>query len=106
MYLPQNILKRMLKKEHTTSSETGKLQPPKHLVKLSIWRGRLGIFDIDSQLNHIIRMHLKVIKPQRCSVNICHVALKLMLNSDQIIVLFRQKQILFYEYFSPNLQKK
>ena len=30
---------------------TGKMQPPRHLAKLSIWRGGIGIFDIDSQLN-------------------------------------------------------
>ena len=83
-----------MKKEHTTSSGTGKIQPPRHLAKLSIWRGRLGIFDIDKQLNYIIRMHLKVIKSQQCSVERSHVVLKLILNSDQGLALFRQKQIL------------
>ena len=84
----------ILKKEHATSSGTGKIQPPRHLAKLSIWRGGLGIFDIDPQINYIIRMHLKVIKSQQCSVERSHVALKLILNSDQGLALFRQKQIL------------
>ena len=39
-------------------------------------------------------MHLKVIKSQQCSVERCHVVLKLILNSDQDLALFRQKQIL------------
>ena len=94
MYFAQNISKMILKKEHTTSSGTGKIQPPRHLAKLSIWSGGLGIFDIDPQINYIIRMHLKVIKSQQCSVERSHVALKLILNSDQGLALFRQKQIL------------
>ena len=106
MYLAQNISKRILKKEHTTSSGTGKIQPHRHLAKLSIWRGGLGIFDIDPQLNYIIRMHLKVIKSQQCSVERSHVVLKLILNSDQGPALFRQKQILTGLLVTKNLQKK
>ena len=68
LYLAQNISGRILKKEHTASSGTRKRQPPRHLAKLSIWRGGLDIFEIDPQLNYIIRMYLKVIKSQQCSV--------------------------------------
>ena len=39
-------------------------------------------------------MHLKVIKSQQCSVERSHVVLKLILNSDQGLALFRQKHIL------------
>ena len=39
-------------------------------------------------------MHLKVIKSEQCSVERCHVVLKLILNSDQGLAFFRQKQIL------------
>ena len=39
-------------------------------------------------------MHLKVTKSQQCSVERSHVVLKLILNSDQGLALFRQKQIL------------
>ena len=105
MYLAQNISKRILKKEHTTSSGTGKIQPPRHLAKLSIWRGGLGIFDIDPQLNYIIRMHLKVIKSQQCSVERSHVVLKLILNSDHGLALLKQKQILTGLLLTKNLQK-
>ena len=33
--------------------EQEKIQPPRHLTELSIWRGGLGILDIDTQLNYI-----------------------------------------------------
>ena len=95
-----------MKKEHTTSSGTGKIQPPRHLAKLSIWRGRLSVFDIDPQLNYTIRMHLKVIKFQQCYVERSHVALKLILNSDQGLGLFKQKQILTGLLVTKNLQNK
>ena len=39
-------------------------------------------------------MHLKFIKSQQCSVGISYVVLKLTLNSDHGLALFRQKQIL------------
>ena len=94
-----------MKKEHITSSGTGKMRSPRHLAKLSIWRGGLGIFDIDPQLNYIIRMHLKVIKSQQCSVERSHVVLKLILNSDQGLALFRQKKILTGLLVTKNLQK-
>ena len=38
-------------------------------------------------------MHLKVIKSHQRSVERSHVVLKLFLNSDQGLALFRQKQI-------------
>ena len=83
------------------------MQPPRHLAKLSIWRGGLSIFDKDPQLNYIIRMHLKVIKSQQCSVERSHVVLKLILNSDQGLALFGQKQILTAGLLvTKHLQKK
>ena len=105
MYLAQNISKRILKKEHITSSGTGKIQPPRQLAKFSIWRGRLGIFDVDPQLNCTVRMHLKVIQFQQCYVERSHAVLKLTLNSDQCLALFRQKQILTGLLVTKNLQK-
>ena len=104
LYLAQNISKRILKKEHTTSSGTGKIQPPRHLGKFSIWRGGLGIFDVDPKLNCIIRMHLRVIKSQQYYVE-RSVVLKLILNSDQGVSLFRQKQILAGLLVRKKLQK-
>ena len=83
------------------------MQPPRHLAKLSIWRGGLGIFDIDPQLNYITRMYLTVIESQQCSVERSHVVLKLILNSDQGLALFGQKQILTAGLLvTKRLQKK
>ena len=81
------------------------MHSPRHLAKLSIWRGGLGIFDIDPQLNYIIRMHLKVIKSQQCSVERSHVVLKLILNSHQRLALLRQKQILVGLLVTKKIQK-
>ena len=50
-------------------------------------------------------MHFKVIKPQKCSVERSHVVLKLILNSDHGLSLFRQKQILTGLLVTKNLQK-
>ena len=36
--------------------EQEKIQPPRHLTELSIWRNGLGIFDIGTQLNYIIKI--------------------------------------------------
>ena len=33
--------------------EQKKMLPPRHLAQLSIWRGGLGILDIETQLNYI-----------------------------------------------------
>ena len=51
-------------------------------------------------------MHLKVIKPQQCSVERSHVVLKLILNSDHGLALFRQKHVLTSLLVPKNLQKK
>ena len=56
--------------------EQEKIQPFRHLAKLSIWRGGLGVFDIDTQLSYIIKMNSKVIKLHQCSVERSYVALK------------------------------
>ena len=50
-------------------------------------------------------MHLKVIKSQQCSVERSHVVLKLILNSDQGLALFKQTQILTGLLVTKNLQK-
>ena len=106
LYLAQNTSKKILKKEHTTSSGTGKIQPSRRLAIFSIWTDGLGTFDIDPQLNCIIIIHLRVTKSQQCSVERSHVVLKLILNSDQGPSLFRQKQILTGLIVTKNLQKK
>ena len=90
LYLAQNISKRILKKEHATSSGTGNIQPPRHLAKLSNWRGGLVIFYIDP----IIKLYYKnAFEGYWIPTMLCGI-LKLILNSDQNLALFRQKHIL------------
>ena len=50
-------------------------------------------------------MHLKVIISQQRSVERSHVVLKLILNSDHGLALFRQKQIVKGLLVTKNLQK-
>ena len=50
----QNISKRKLKKEYMISSGTAKKnKKPRNLPQHSIWRGGLGILDINTQLNSL-----------------------------------------------------
>ena len=62
--------------------EKKKMQPSRHLVEISISRGGLGIFDIDTQLNYIVKRHLKVFKSHQWSVERSLAVLKLNRNSD------------------------
>ena len=103
--LPTIYQKGYRKKNIQPHLEQEKIQPPRHLAKLSIWRGGLGFFDIDTQLKYIIRMHLKVITSQQCSVERSHVVLKLILNSDHGLALLKQKQILTGLIVTEKLQK-
>ena len=58
-----------------------KIQPPRQLAQ-TIWRGRLGISDIDTQLNYIkIKMDSKIIKSHQCSLERSHVVL-IEINSE------------------------
>ena len=50
-------------------------------------------------------MHLKVIISQQHSVEKSHIVLKLILNSDHGLAVFRQKQILKGLLVTKNLQK-
>ena len=46
----QNISeKNKLKKNKQFSLEHQKMQPPRHIAQLPIWKGRPGILDIDVQ---------------------------------------------------------
>ena len=85
-----SYMKKMIKKILQTT------ETPRHLAQLSIWRGGLGILDIDTQLNF-----LKIKWIERLLNSIAalwkHIRLfwlKLILNSNQGLTLFRQKQVL------------
>ena len=79
--------------------EPEKIQRPRYLAQLSIWRGGLGILDIDTQLNYIkIKWIQMLLSSTNALKKICKdlmlYCLKLILNSDQELALFRQKQTL------------
>ena len=58
-----------------------KIQPSRHLAQLPIWRGGLGILDIDTQLNPIKNVDSKVIKYHQCPLKRSH-AKSIELNSE------------------------
>ena len=59
-----------------------KIQPPRHLAQISIWRDRLGISDIDTQLNYIkTKMDSKIIKSHQCFLERSHAVL-IEINSE------------------------
>ena len=76
--------------------EGEKIHPPRHLVQLPIWKGGLGILDIDTQLNFL---KVKLIQRLLNSTsalwkNLILYRLNLNLNSNQGLALFRQNKIL------------
>ena len=76
--------------------EQEKIQPPRHLVQLSSWMGGLCILDKKAQLNYVkIKWIQRLLKPTSALwKDLMLYWLKLILNSDPGLALFRQKQIL------------
>ena len=69
------------------------MRPHRHLAQLSILRGGLGILDIDTQLN-CIKWIQRLLNPTNVLwKDLMLYQLKLILNSDQDLALFIQKQI-------------
>ena len=50
----QNISEKRTRKEYKTSPRETNNATPRHLSQLPIWKGGLGILDIDTQLNPLI----------------------------------------------------
>ena len=73
-----------------------KMQPPRHLTQLSIWRGWLGILDIDTKSNCIkIKWIERLLNPTNALwKGLMLYLLKIILNSDQALALFIHKQVL------------
>ena len=76
--------------------ELQKMRPLRHLIQLSTWNGGLGILDVDSQLNSLKTKWIqRLLNPTNALwQNFMLHWLKLILNSNQSLVLFRQTQIL------------
>ena len=76
--------------------EGKKSLPPRQLIQLPIWKGGLGILDIDNQLNSLkIKWIQRLFHPTSALwKDLMLYRLNLILNSNQGLALFRQNQIL------------
>ena len=74
--------------------EWKKIPHPRYLAQLSIWRGGVGALDIDTHLKYLkIKWIQKLLNPTNASwKDLILYRLKLILNSNQGLALFRQKQ--------------
>ena len=87
--------------------EQKKIRPPRHLTQLSTWRGRLGILDIDTQLNSLkIKWIQRLLNPTNVLwKDLMLYLLDFILDSNQGLALFRQKQIFRFNRHK-NFQKQ
>ena len=87
--------------------ERKKIQSPWHLAQLSIWKGRIGFLDIDTKLNSLkIKWIQRLLNTTNAlSKDLMLYPLNLILDSNQGLALFRQKQI-FRSNRHRNLQKQ
>ena len=76
--------------------EGKKSRPPRHLIQLPIWKGGLGILDIDNQLNSLkIKWIQRLFHPTNALwKDLMLYRLNLILNFNQGLALFRQNKIL------------
>ena len=84
-----------------------KIQPPWHWAQLSIWKGRIGFLDIDTKLNSLkVKWIQRLLNTTNAlSKDLMLYPLNLILDSNQGLALFRQKQI-FRSNRHRNLQKQ
>ena len=96
LYYSEIYQKENWKKNIQFPLEQEEIQTARHLAQLSLWRVRLGILDIDIQLNYIkIKWIQRLLNPTNAIwKDLMLYWLKLILNSEQDLALFRQKQIL------------
>ena len=94
--IPENVKKQIEKRIYDFLWEEKKIRPPRHLIQLPIWKGRLGILDIDTQLNSLkIKWIQRLLHPATALwKDLMLYRLNLILNSNQGLALFRQNQIL------------
>ena len=101
IYVIPNYIEKKIERTHDLSLKRKKIRPLGHLAQLSIWRGGVGILDIDTQLNS-----LKIIKSHQCSLEDPMLyRLSSISNSNQGLALFRKKQISISNRHK-NLQKQ
>ena len=67
--IPKYIKKEIQKRIYNFLWDGKNIRPPRHLAQLPIWKGRLGILDIDTQLDS------KIISSYPCPMEGSYVAL-------------------------------
>ena len=94
--IPKYIKKQIEKMIFDFLWEGKKIRPPRHLVQLPIWKGRLGILDIDTQLNSLKNKWIQRLLNSNNALrkNLMLYQLNLNLKSNQGLALFRLNQIL------------
>ena len=109
IYYSKIYLKENWKKNMQLPLEQQNIRPLRHIAQLLVWKGGLGILDIDTQKK---KNYLKITWIQRWLnltnalwKNLKLYQLNLILNSNQGLALFRQKQMLRSNRHK-NLQKQ
>ena len=104
--IPKYTKKQIEKMIHDFLWEGRKIRPPRHLVQLPIWRGGLGVLDIDTQLNALRIKWIRRLFSSHDALwkDLMLYRLNLNLKSNQGLALFRQNQI-FRSTRHSNLQK-
>ena len=94
--IPKNVKKQIEKRIYDFLREEKKIRPPRHLIQLPIWKGGLGILEIDTQLNSLkIKWIQRLLHPATALwKDLILYRLNLILNSNQGLASFRQNQIL------------
>ena len=100
LYYPKIYHKGNWKNNIKFPLEQKKIKPPKHLAQLSIWRDRLGILDIYTQLNYIkIKWIQRLSNPTNALwKDLMMYWLKLILNSEQGLPLLDKNRSLQVRY--------
>ena len=94
-------------KKYIFPREWKKTRPPMHLHQPSVWRGAADILDIDTKLIFLkIKWIQRLLNPTNALwKDLMLYGLNLILNSNQSLALFRQKQFL-RSFRNKNLQKQ
>ena len=105
--IPKYLKKKIEKRIYDFLWNGKQIRPHRQLAQLSIWRGGLGILDIDTQLNSLKINWIQMLLNHTNALwkDLMLYRLNLILKSNQGLVSFRQKQILRSNRHK-NLQKQ
>ena len=94
--IPKYIKKEIEKRMYEFLWEGKKIHPPRHLLQLPIWKGWLGILNLDTQLNSLkVKWIQRLLHPTNALwKDLMLLRLNSILNSNYGLALFRQNQIL------------